>query len=167
MLHCGPSLEVQRSRSFLWTNPKSKGHRLTDGAMTLEWLPLLVQGSVTADWLADTSWLLTHACSLSHTRTCTRYCLRKKYYSEICNIVFSLFNSGQSILLLESSFLEEIERDRIISFLKKSKLQISIFQKLELKICYYILIVNWKENDSSILIFSWKRDKKNIAKFLI
>lgn len=66
--------------------------------MTLEWLPLLVQGSVTADWLADTSWLLTHTCSHTHTHAHICYCLRKKYYFEICNIVFSLFNSGQSIL---------------------------------------------------------------------
>lgn len=116
-------------------------------------------------WLILHGYLHTHA--LSHIHAHVLYCLRKKYYSEICNIVFSLFNSGQSILLLESSFLEEIERDRIISFLEKSKLQISIFQKLELKICYYILIVSWKGNDLSILIFSWKRDKKNIAKFLI
>lgn len=127
----------------------------------------LIGSGISHGWLVGWYFMATYTRVFSLTYThITRYCLRKKYYSEICNIVFSLFNSGQSILLLES-FLEEIERDRIISFLKKSKLQISIFQKLELKICYYILIVNWKENDSSILIFSWKRDKKNIAKFLI
>lgn len=82
-------------------------------------------------WLILHGYLHTHA--LSHIHAHVLYCLRKKYYSEICNIVFSLFNSGQSILLLESSFLEEIERDRIISFLKKSKLQISIIPKIRIK----------------------------------
>lgn len=58
----------------------------------------LIGSGISHGWLVGWYFMATYTHVLSHTHAHICYCLRKKYYFEICNIVFSLFNSGQSIL---------------------------------------------------------------------